>query len=326
MTADRPARSTRRAALAPLWLAALAVLLAGQWPHWTVWGAQLSYSRGQGMSPAFEGWEQAADGSRYFLFGYMNRNWEEEFDIPVGRDNNIEPGGPDQGQPTHFFPRRNPFVFRIRVPGNFGEKDELVWTLTTHGQTERAYATLKADYFVDDLVRAMELGAVIGGNALDPEIYRNQGPTLKVDGEKRRSAKVGQAVTLVAWAADDGIPKRRGARKLPGPGGDAKYSPPNQGILTNPTGLRLSWFVYRGAGKVTFSPEQTKVWQDTRPDANSPWAPFWAPPPVPSDGKWVVQASFDEPGEYVVRCLASDGALLAYEDLTISVIGRENRK
>ncbi|HEV8317326.1 MAG TPA: hypothetical protein VGQ10_07945, partial [Vicinamibacterales bacterium] len=172
----------------------------------------------------------------------------------------------------------------------------------------------------------MELGAVIGGNALDPEIYRNQGPTLKVDGEKRRSAKVGQAVTLVAWAADDGIPKRRGARKLPGPGGDAKYSPPNQAILTNPTGLRLSWFVYRGAGKVTFSPEQTKVWQDTRPDANSPWAPFWSPPPVPSEGKWVVQASFDEPGEYVVRCLASDGALLAYEDLTFSVIGRENRK
>jgi hypothetical protein len=40
----------------------------------------------------------------------------------------------------------------------------------------------------------------------------------------------------------------------------------------------------------------------------------------------VVQASFDEPGEYVVRCLASDGALLAYEDLTISVIGHENRK
>ena len=34
-------------------------------------------------------------------------------------------------------------------------------------------------------------------------------------------------------------------------------------------GLRLSWFVYRGAGTVTFDPEQTKVWQDTRPDANS---------------------------------------------------------
>ena len=49
------------------------------------------------MSPAFEGWERDADGTRYFVFGYMNRNWEEEIDVPVGPDNNIEPGGPDHG-------------------------------------------------------------------------------------------------------------------------------------------------------------------------------------------------------------------------------------
>ena len=51
-------------------------------------GAQsLSYTRGQNISPAYEGWEQASDGSKYFLFGYMNRNWEEEIDVPVGPDN-----------------------------------------------------------------------------------------------------------------------------------------------------------------------------------------------------------------------------------------------
>ena len=54
------------------------------------------------------------------FFGYMNSNWQEEFDIPVGPENNIEPGGPDQGQPTHFYPRRNPFLFTIRVPKDFG--------------------------------------------------------------------------------------------------------------------------------------------------------------------------------------------------------------
>jgi hypothetical protein len=37
----------------------------------------LTYTSGQPVWPAFEGWEQAADGARYFLFGYMNRNWEE---------------------------------------------------------------------------------------------------------------------------------------------------------------------------------------------------------------------------------------------------------
>ena len=56
------------------------------------------------------------------FFGYMNSNWEEEFDVPVGPANNIEPGGPDQGQPTHFYPRRNPFLFTIRVPEGFRDE------------------------------------------------------------------------------------------------------------------------------------------------------------------------------------------------------------
>ena len=68
----------------------------------------------------------------------MNRNWEEEIDMPVGPANTIEPAGRIRGQPTHFLPRRNSFVFRIRVPEDFGSK-ELVWTLTTNGKTERAY-------------------------------------------------------------------------------------------------------------------------------------------------------------------------------------------
>src|SRR5512145_1513468 len=97
-----------------------------------------TYLRGQNISPAFEGWETDPDGSRYFLFGYMNRNWEEELDVPIGPDNNIEPGGPDQGQPTHLQPRRNRFVFRVPVPKNFTEKDEMIWTLTTKGKTEKA--------------------------------------------------------------------------------------------------------------------------------------------------------------------------------------------
>ena len=85
------------------------------------------------------------------------------------------------------------------------------------------------------------------------------------------------------------------------------------------TGLRLSWYVYRGAGKVTFDPLQTKVWEDTRTGANSPWAPLWQVPPVPPDGKWVVRVTFDEPGEYVLRCLASDGAVSADSDVTVTV-------
>src|SRR5262245_46014832 len=127
-------RSVKPGSIAQLTALTAAVLVLA----WQAAGAQ-SYTRGQNVSPAYEGWEEDADGSRYFLFGYMNRNWEEELDVPVGADNSIQPGGPDLGQPTHFQPRRNRFMFRVPVPKNFTETDEMIWTLTTKGKTEKAY-------------------------------------------------------------------------------------------------------------------------------------------------------------------------------------------
>ena len=57
----------------------------------------LTYNSGQTVAPAYEGWEQDADGTKYFLFGYKNRNWEEELDIPVGPGNGFNVGSADQG-------------------------------------------------------------------------------------------------------------------------------------------------------------------------------------------------------------------------------------
>ena len=130
--------SERSAAAVRSTLVILATLLFSQ----AAAGQSLSYSRGQNISPGYEGWEEDADGSRGFVFGDMNRNWEEEPDILVGPDNEMRPGGPDLGQPTHFLPRRNRFVFRAPALDDFGADDELVWTLTVNGVTERAYATL----------------------------------------------------------------------------------------------------------------------------------------------------------------------------------------
>jgi hypothetical protein len=84
-------------------------------------------------------------------------------------------------------------------------------------------------------------------------------------------------------------------------------------------GLHVSWFVYRGAGRAIFEPAQTKVWEDTRVGANSPWAPRWVPPQLPADGKWQVQATFDDPGTYVLRARADDGALSGDDELTVIV-------
>src|SRR6266700_2134269 len=77
---------------------------------------------GQSITGAFEGWYANADGSFTLLVGYFNRNQKEILDIPVGPNNRIEPGGPDQGQPTHFLPRRQWGVFTITVPKDVGDK------------------------------------------------------------------------------------------------------------------------------------------------------------------------------------------------------------
>ena len=282
-------------------------------------GQSLTYSRGQNVSPAYEGWEELPDG-RYFVFGYMNRNWQEEIDVPAGPDNGFNLGQADQGQPTHFLPRRNRFVFRVPVPPGFGEKDEMIWTLTTHGKTERAYATLRQDYRIDDVVKASETGA-LGAGTSSPEVRANKAPSLRIDQTKQRTVKVGEPLTLIADVEDDGVPKRR----LQGAAASALAA---RAATTAPTritvgknlGLHVSWFVYRGPGQVTFDPPQVKVWEDTRAGANSPWAPIWIPDPLPADGKVTTRVIFRQPGTYVLRCRADDGALTADQEITITVM------
>ena len=324
-------------------LSAFAMVLAA--PHASA--QSLSYTKGQNVSPAFEGWEEDANGAKYFLFGYMNRNWEEELNVPVGTDNNIAPGNPDQGQPTHFLPRRNRFVFRVAVPKSFTEKDEMVWTLTTYGKSEKAYATLRTDYNVDNTVKQSETGA-LGAGTSSPEVRANQPPVAKVEGSKQLSAKVGQPITLTMLVTDDGVPKARGAGlagaavsntgsrqdtardSSAGPGADSavrrnrEMLPPQRATVGKNVGLHLSWFVYRGAGKVTFDPEQIKAWEDTRTGANSPWSPIWTAPEMPKDGKVVVHATFSDPGIYTLRGVADDGGLTGYDDVIVTVTGNSS--
>ena len=286
------------------------------------------------------------DGSFTLYFGYMNTNWLEEFDIPIGPENSIQPGGPDQGQPTHFYPRRSPFLFTVTLPKDFGGK-ELIWTLITHGRTEKAYASLKSDYQIDKQVISTEVGGDFG--SLRDELRTNIPPELEIQGEARRSVKAGEALTLVALAGDpDNLPARRDGKPQPRHPGKAAaqekaagekqstggkqstdtstnaatlvYRPPASIIPISGPGLRFSWIVYRGqASAVTFSPEQMKAWTDTRAWANSPWSPPFDIPEPPADGKWVTQVTFREPGVYVLRAVASDGSLFTYQNVTVTV-------
>jgi hypothetical protein len=302
--------------LARLGVATLAALVLA-----TDVDAQYTYQTGQDMSPAFEGWEQNPDGSFNLVFGYMNRNWGEVIDLPVGEGNFFSPGPEDRGQPTRFMPRRNRFTFNVRVPADFGDQ-ELVWTLSVRGSTERAYGSLRTDYKIDHMVIASETGA-LGIGVSDAESRANTPPVVELVGDPVRRVGVGQTVTLVARVTDDGlphVPRRPPPRPREGPArlSAAALRPPGRITVSKVLGLHLAWFVFRGDGAAEFDPPQVKTWEDTRTGANSPWAPLWTPPELPENGEYTVHVRFDRPGTYVLRGRADDGGL--YDDTEVTII------
>lgn len=295
-----------------------------------------TYRSGQHIEPAFEGWKPNADGTFNMMFGYMNENWEEELDVALGADNSFSPGDADRGQPTHFLPRRNRFTFEVTVPSDWGDR-ELVWTLNVNGVERKAYATLKADYLVDNMVIASETGS-LGAGTSSPESRANIPPVVSVQGDDIRTVRAGQPLRLQTQVADDGLPTpsdpvadaRRFAEFAGGPLAAALVTEENirtRLLMTPPTrvtvgktnGLFLSWNVYRGEGEVTFDPPQPKPWEDTRTGANSPWGALWTPPPVPEDGMYGVEVTFEKPGTYVLWGRADDGGLYHDGYITVNV-------
>ncbi len=290
----------------------------------------LTYARGQTVVPAFEGWRDNPDGGFFLTFGYMNRNWEEQPDLAVGSQNQFSPGPADRGQPTHFLPRRNRFVFEVAVPADFGDA-ELLWTLGTDGNERVAYASLRPDYFVDNVVIMSETGT-LGAGTSDPELRAHTAPVVELEMDTIIDARVGQPVTLSARVTDDGIPRRGGsglfggARSLPvNDDGTLNLrramNPPSRITVQKVNGLHMTWFVYRGPARTepSFSPVQIAPWEDTRPYSNSPWSPSWIAPDLPEDDRWVTEVTFQEPGTYILQGRADDGGLFTDKRVTIRV-------
>ncbi|MCY4598637.1 MAG: hypothetical protein OXF27_01785 [Acidobacteria bacterium] len=277
-------------------------------------GAQQLQRSGQTVVPVYEGFQRKPDGSLDLLFGYFNRNWEDRPNVPVGPDNHFSPGDADRGQPAHFYPRRNRFVFRVPVPAEFGN-GELVWTLKTQGETLTAYGTLRPEYELDDVAIMANFGGA-GGTGFHPSIVGNVPPALAVDGVRRRTVSAGEPITLAAVATDDGKPAQRPLRAF---AGGIRVSGGGRVAPSSATGLRLSWILYRGPGEVVFDPPQIKTWEDMRDGGGSPWSNGFETPQPPDGNRWVTRVTFSAPGTYVLRCLAHDGGLQTYEDVTFVV-------
>ena len=262
---------------------------------------------GDNVVPVFEGWEKNPDGSFTMVFGYMNRNYQEQPEIPIGLNNSFSPGSPDQGQPTHFYNRRQQFMFEVRVPADFGKK-ELVWTLVRDGRTEKAYATLLPEEELSEVVISQNRGGLANDSVKAP---LNKPPVISIDGDSTRKITLGAPLTLTAAATDDGIP-------VPPSGGRARGSTvalsDGVPILTNhdrpitqavvkPSrqGLAVTWTHWRGPASLMFDPMTAVV----------------------KNGKVSTKVTFSEPGIYVIRAYADDGVLTTPADVTVIVSGHD---
>ncbi len=281
--------------------------------------AQEIHLTGQSIQPVYEGYEKNQDGSFTMIFGYLNRNYQEEPEIPVGVANQFSPGPEDRGQPTHFYPRRQSFQFRVTVPADWGDK-KLVWTVAYSGKTATAVGKLMPIWEVDEGVwNATRLGSVAGvtpgGNAP---------PSVEVVGQASVSVAVGEPLTLRVRASDDGKPgpARGGLRPPALTGVDTTlltttglpartigrgnpYLPRDRVEFTNAraTGLAVTWLQWRGPGAVKFDPVVA---------------------PVKSEGTKLsgvteTTARFDAPGMYVLRAFADEGIQTRYVDVTVTV-------
>lgn len=285
--------------------------------------AQTRYARGQNIVPVFEGWERNPDGSFSMVFGYLNRNYEEEIDIPIGPENTIEPAlgasGPDQGQPTHFYTRRQQFVFKVKVPKDWGKKD-LVWTLNVNGKPEKAYASLLPFYELGPLVYQENRGATADIGEVPEE---NAAPSIELIAPPPATISAGQAVVLAAKVTDDNrpTPRRRSEAPAPvrrdangnvitptgtpGPSNAPSNTPRRENPLTQAmvrlepgTRLGVTWLIYRGTGDgVTFAPQRGAV----------------------HDNKAETTVTFAKPGTYVVRAYADDTMYVTPLDITLHV-------
>jgi hypothetical protein len=229
------------------------------------------HDSGQSVTAAYEGWFANADGTFSLLFGYYNRNVKQELDIPIGPDNSIEPGGPDQGQPTHFLTRRQWGVFTATVPKDFGSK-KLTWTLVANGKSTQIPAGLDTLWELSPFKDATgNTPPYLGFSATGPFVQGPRGQSTSL------TATVAKPVELPLWVADD-------ANVAPG------ANRPRTPAVT------LTWSKYRGPGTVTFASEKPAIEN----------ADFKAPEFTTFSGKASTTAAFSEPGEYMLRVQAND--------------------
>jgi hypothetical protein len=248
-------------------MAACAIAAAAQAPQ-TNLPLDPQRERGASVTPAFEGWYPNPDGSFSMLLGYFNRNTKAELDIPVGPNNRVEPGGPDQGQPTHFEAGRQWGVFVVKVPKDFGTK-AITWTIVANGEAQSVPFTLHKGYPITPY-KEMGMGNQPPVLAFSQGGAKVTGPPTAVSASFTGTVK--QPVAISVWVEDAKAPNEV---EVPG------FARPLVAKVAT-----ISLHKFRGPGNVTF--DKARIPVNTQGDMIS------------------AAATFDAPGEYLLRVQAND--------------------
>jgi len=229
------------------------------------------------VAPFFDGWYRNTDGTVTLSFGYSNLNLTELVEIPLGPDNFIAPAESDGRQPTSFPPpgardedgpptrrQRERGVFTVTVPVGF--RDDVVWTLVNQERTFSVPGNAQSSAY--QLQWPMALGSQPPLVRFSPDGPAGRGPT-GIDAEPI-SASVDTPLPLTVWIHDDSVREEEplAVRRRQG---DA-------------AALNVTWFKHAGPGSVVFSPH-------TEPIAET-------------EGMATTTATFEQPGEYVIRVRA----------------------
>lgn len=275
------------------------------------------YDSGQTIQPIYQGWMANEDGTFNLHFGYLNRNYIEELNIPIGPDNQFDMGGLDiiQNQPTYFYSRVNRDIFTVTVPADFGDR-EIVWRLTTQGKTLEAIGWLQPEWEWEAVALTRPDASEMTLDLVKPP---NDAPTLSVVGAA--SVTLPAKLTLTASAIDDGMPEAPPPRTQATTVNEWDRTP----LLTRPDGAvpiptnvpRLNTNV-RGT-QLTPLPPQYKltisyiVWRGPADISSEPMFSEVV------NGEATTEITFAEPGEYQLRAQASDGAKVTDAFVTVNV-------
>ncbi|MFP3947384.1 MAG: hypothetical protein ACLFWG_01520 [Longimicrobiales bacterium] len=243
--------------------------------------------------PFMEGWYENDDGSVTISYGYWNLNQEEVVEIPVGEDNFMVPEEFGGMQPETFYPGRQHGVFGMTLPGDRAEEDVWWHIVNANGKENNVPGRARAEaYQLDRNPRPH--------GSVAPQMWFDEGePGSGPEGvaaEGTLDATVGDPITVEVRVAD-----------------------PSEHDLEDPrlrdgVPVRVVWYKHQGPGTVEFTHHETM------PEPEEARTGFMVQgmqtaergPRVVTleegEGPVRVYATFDEPGEYMLRARADNWA------------------